>query len=196
MPDLYPEQKKAIEAVTREREWVVKGWAPAHLATLLGRWFWKADRPSVSTQKVWLDTCRFLYMPRLLTAEVFLDAVREGTAFRDFFGYAGRARANPGEEGGVVYDGLLFGARGAVHLDEASVLIRPDAVPEPKPPKPEPADGRPPAGGGDAPQATSGRSPSRLPPRNPTPAPRAFARRFHGTVTLDASAASGSSHRR
>jgi len=179
--------EKAIEAVTREREWVVKGWAPAHLATLLARWFWKADRPSVSTQKVWLDTCRFLYMPRLLTAEVFLEAVREGAAFRDFFGYAGRARANPDEEGGVVYDGLLFGARGAVHLDEASVLIRPDAVPEPKPPKPEPADGRPPAAGGDAPQATSGRSPSRPPPRSPTPAPRAFARRFHGTVTLDAS---------
>ncbi|MBL0196370.1 MAG: ATP-binding protein [Myxococcales bacterium] len=180
--------EKAIELVTREREWVVKGWAPAHLATLLERWFWKADRPSVSAQKVWLDTCRFLYMPRLLTADVFLETVREGAAFRDFFGYAGRARASEDEadERGVAYDGLLFGARGTVHLDEASVLLRPDAVPAPKVAKPtRVADGLTPVPEGDELPPPSGRIGPARPARSLTPAPHAIARRFHGTVTLD-----------
>jgi uncharacterized protein len=178
--------EKAIETVTREREWVIKGWAPAHLAALLERWFWKADRPNVSAQRVWLDMCRFLYMPRLLSADVFLESVTEGAAYRDFFGYAGRVRDDDETAGNVIYEGVLFGSRGTAYLDGASVLIRPDAVPEPrvvtksKPPHPvEPDDERPPP--------SQAGKPRTLPPQRPTPAPpRATPHRFHGTIALDA----------
>jgi excisionase family DNA binding protein len=42
---------KAIESATRDREWVIKAWAPPHMGALLAKWFWKTDKPSVSVTR-------------------------------------------------------------------------------------------------------------------------------------------------
>ncbi|HZZ84895.1 MAG TPA: DUF499 domain-containing protein [Anaeromyxobacteraceae bacterium] len=110
---------KALENATREKEWVIKTWAPTHLRTLLRRWFWKADVKSVGLGKVWLDSCRYLYMPRLATEEVYLQTVREGIRSVEWFGYAASEK-EPGE-----FEGLLYGEGGSVYLDNAAVLIDP-----------------------------------------------------------------------
>jgi len=122
---------KAITAAVREKEWVIAAWAPTHLASLLSRWFWKDDAPAVGVRKVWFDSCRFLYMPRISTQEVFLQTIRDGVAHKDWFAYAS------GSEKDGRYTGLLFGTSGAgVYLDETSLLVRPDvaaaALPKPE----------------------------------------------------------------
>jgi hypothetical protein len=83
---------KAIASTTREREWVISAWAPTHLAVLLAKWFWKDDKPDVGAKKVWLDTCRYLYLPRLATEDVFASTVRDGIKRREWFGYAAGAK--------------------------------------------------------------------------------------------------------
>ena len=77
-------------------------------------------------QKGRLDTCRYLYLPRLASDAVFVDTVRDGAAHRDCFGYAA------GTKDGA-YQGVLFGNLGAFYLDDGAVLIRPDAVPDTSP---------------------------------------------------------------
>jgi len=112
---------KAITAAVKEKEWVISAWAPTHLASLLTRWFWKDDAPAMGALKVWLDTCRYLYMPRLATQEVFIDTIRNGVAHQDFFAYAvGK------EKDAKRFAGLLFGKTGGVYLDENALLVRPD----------------------------------------------------------------------
>ena len=46
------------------------------------------DKPSAQTSKVWQDTCRYLYMPRLASSEVFLETIRDGLMSKEWFGYA------------------------------------------------------------------------------------------------------------
>jgi predicted AAA+ superfamily ATPase len=112
---------KAITTTTREKEWVISAWAPTHLATLLAKWFWKEGKPDVGAKKVWLDTCRYLYLPRLASEDVFVSTVRDGVAHRDWFGYASSVKDG-------AYQGVLFGSSGSVYLDDSAVLIRPDAI--------------------------------------------------------------------
>jgi uncharacterized protein len=111
--------EKAIENATREKEWGIKTWAPTHLAGVLRRWFWKEDVKAVGANKVWLDTCRYLYLPRLASQDVFQQTIREGVRSVEWFGYASAER----ERG--KFEGLLFGADGTVYLDDSSVLIEP-----------------------------------------------------------------------
>ncbi|MEI8258718.1 MAG: hypothetical protein WCJ30_23855, partial [Deltaproteobacteria bacterium] len=177
---------RAIENVTREREWVIGAWAPAHLHALLGKWFWKADRPSISIRRVWLDTCRYLYMPRLKAADVFKQTVQDGIRHRDFFGYAAT------EKEPAKFAGLLFGAGGTVYLDDAAMLVRPEeaAIAIEPAPGPTPGSNRPPVDGTStktpAPSKTGGGTAVAS-----TPA-AALHRRFHATVSIDASDPIGS----
>jgi predicted AAA+ superfamily ATPase len=168
---------RAIASTTREREWVVPTWAPAHLNGLLALWFWKDDRPAVHASKVWLDTCRYLYMPRLLKRDVFIETISNGVPHRDFFGYAS------GEREGGGYKGLLFAKAGVVYLDDLGLLIRPDAA-EAALPGPESrkavAGG---AGGPDTPpppSAVGGGTGKR-----PSGAPGTALKRFHGTAEIE-----------
>jgi hypothetical protein len=179
--------------VARDREWVIVAWAPPHLHALLTRWFWKDDQPAVSANKVWLDTCRYLYMPRLRDAEVFAATIRDGIAHQDWFGYAAAAK-----EGGT-YAGLLFGQTGVVYLGEHSVLVRADAARAAAQPKVDPGptergstDTSPGHTGGGAGGNGSkvgevsayGSGGERA--KRPSAAPGVAAkRRFHGTVTID-----------
>ena len=167
---------KAIDAVTREREWVIGAWAPPHLHGLLAKWFWKPDGPAVSCGKVWLDTARYLYMPRLRSADVFVQTVKDAIVHRDWLGYA-----SGGKDG--VYEGLLFGATGGVYLSDDALLIHPDEAARAadkvsKNPgtsaahDPSQTTVRPAGASG-----TTGKKPSAAPPRS--------FHRFHGTISID-----------
>jgi predicted AAA+ superfamily ATPase len=112
---------KAIASTTREREWVISAWAPTHLAVLLAKWFWKDDKPDVGAKKVWLDTCRYLYLPRLATEDVFASTVRDGIKRREWFGYAASAK-----DGG--YQGVVLGSASSIYLDDSSLLLHPEAA--------------------------------------------------------------------
>jgi hypothetical protein len=70
--------------------------------------------------RVWEDTLRYLYLPRLKDREVLAQAIRTGAASRDFFGTAYN-------RSGDSYDGFHFGG-GGVQLDDTLLLIEPDAA--------------------------------------------------------------------
>lgn len=175
---------KAIETTTREREWVIKGWAPPHLGALLSKWFWKDDRPTVSMNKVWFDTCRYLYMPRLSSADVFTKTVTDGIAHKDWFAYAGAEK-----DGNL--EGLLFGSSaGSVYLNDTAVLVRPDAAEaaiakaQPAPrrtPAPFPAVGGGTSGSSDRPPPSTSTGTARTPSK---PAASATFSRFHGSTDV------------
>lgn len=183
--------ERAIDSVTKEREWIIRMWAPAHLKSLLGKWFWKNDKPSAQTSKVWQDTCRYLYMPRLASSEVFLETIRDGLMSKEWFGYAA-AEPSP-----YVFEGLLLERIGSAYLDDRSVLIEPSAAAKalPKPPESTGSHTEEPAPGVEpAPSAfrlteprTAHRSSYGSGTVSTAPAPAAMLRRFHGTVDIDPS---------
>ena len=167
---------KEIVRATREREWVITAWAPPHLGALLGKWFWKGDRATAPAMKVWLDTCRYLYMPRLQSADVFLQTVRDGVGHTDWFAYAAGAK-----DGGA-FEGLLFGASGGVYLSEGSLLVRPDAAAAAQ------AAASAATGGSERPKRPSDAPPASVAGKvkKPSGAPSETApRRFHGTIIVD-----------
>jgi hypothetical protein len=174
--------EKAIETAAKEREWVIKTWAPIHLHSLLAQWFWKDDRPAVSLTKVWLDTCKYVFMPRLASSEVFLQAIRDGVQHKEWFAYAASEK-EPG-----VYQGLLFGQSGGVYLDEAALLVRPDAAVKSATPEGETdTDGGRHSSGGPEHGGEAGPPPSSTKPstrKDAGTSAQAF-RRFHGTVDID-----------
>ncbi len=179
--------EKEIERVTRDREWVIQAWAPPHLRDVLVRWFWKDDRPAASAQKVWLNTCAYLYFPRLQKQDVFVRTISDGVLHEDFFAYA------TGEKAGGGYEGLVFGSPGGVYLSDSALLIRADVA------KAARAAAVPQPSGGAGGRSTSSNPPDRSgstgsgPPSSRTPARLAAlaaggdkkTRRFHATVTLD-----------
>ncbi len=110
--------EKAITTATRDKEWVIPSWGPMHLAALLKQWFWKDDQPAIGAKKVWLDTCRYLYMPRLTTEDVYVQTVRDGAGHKDWFGYAAGKDGND-------YQGVVFGAPSTVYVDANALLLTP-----------------------------------------------------------------------
>lgn len=169
--------EKAIASVVREKEWVIAAWAPTHLAAVLSRWFWKADARAVSAKKVWLDTCRYLYMPRLSTQEIFVDTVRDGAARREWFGYASGQDKDR-------YSGLVFGGPGGIYLDDTSLLVRPDAAAAAQMPD---GGGGPAPSGPEAPPTVSRTStgPRAKSGSGGFAARPIVAKRFHATAEID-----------
>jgi hypothetical protein len=167
---------KAITTAVREKEWVLTAWAPAHLASLLSRWFWKDDTPAVGAKKLWLDSCRFLYLPRISTPQIVLQTIRDGVGHKDWFAYAS------GTEQDGRYTGMIFGVNGGggVDLDDSSLLVRPDVAASSMP--------APDAGGAaDAPSHTpAGNAGPRAKTGSGGVAPRpVVSRRFHATAEID-----------
>ncbi|MCC6191936.1 MAG: ATP-binding protein, partial [Anaerolineales bacterium] len=106
----------------RGDELLITRWSPALLRIELDRWLWK-DAPHLGLKKLWDYLGRYVYLPRLRDAQVLLRAIEEGLGSRDYFAYAGAVTP----EGR--YQGLVFGERGSsVHLDDASVLVKPEAA--------------------------------------------------------------------
>jgi hypothetical protein len=157
----------------RASEHLILKWSPALLKMELDRWFWK-DQNHVSVKKVWDALCAYCYLPRLRDQTVFIEAIQDGLAGGDYFGYATSVSADGR------YEGLKLGmAAAAIYVDPASVLVKPDVAraqleaerPTPEPPGPAPGATPPSTVGG--PSAGAAVRPQRLP------------RRFFGTVEIN-----------
>ena len=111
-----PSLVDAIEAKLREEEWVISAWSPVHLNRVLTEWYFKDGITEVSALKVWQDSCQYLYLPRLLNADVFVQTVMAGSATRDGFAYAAA------RDGGR-WQGFAFGQSAFVTLDADSLLV-------------------------------------------------------------------------
>lgn len=169
---------KAITSAVKEKEWVISAWAPTHLASLLTRWFWKDDAPAMGALRVWLDSCRYLYMPRIATQDVFIQTIRDGVAHKDFFAYAVGA-----EKDARRYAGLLFGKSGGVYLDESALLVRPDVAAQALAAT-EPGAAAVPSTGSTAGPATKRTSSSTMMAAVGGVQKEALPQRFHGTVEV------------
>lgn len=111
-----PNLVDAIESKLKEEEWLASVWSPVHLNRVLSEWYFKDGVTEVSALKVWQDSCQYLYLPRLLNADVFVQTVSAGCATRDGFAYA----AGKEEDRWV---GFTFGSAALVTLDQDSLLI-------------------------------------------------------------------------
>jgi len=116
-----PNLIQAIEEKLREEEWLIYEWSPIHLRNVLKQWYLKDGVTEVSALKVWQDTCHYLYLPRLVNDKVFRNALAEGVASEDYFGFAS------GKEN-ERYLGFSFGRGSISSLDESSLLIDREAA--------------------------------------------------------------------
>jgi len=104
-------------------EALIPAWAPKNLRMELDRFNLWGDQKCVSLKQLWEYFARYCYLPRLLDESVLLQAVRDGiTRANAPFGYA--TSVTP--EGRYV--NLAFGSPSSVYLDDASVLVHPDAA--------------------------------------------------------------------
>jgi hypothetical protein len=112
----------AITKSATDSEWLITEWAPIHLATALKRFYWKEDSPHAEAPRIWSDTCRYVYLPRLSRKAVFEETMHEGIKFEDYFAYAEGADPDEG------YTGLLYGQEGKTYLTDGALLILPSAA--------------------------------------------------------------------
>lgn len=133
---------RRISQHMREKDHLIARWSPALLKLELDRWFWKEEK-HVSVKSVWDSLCAFCYLPRLRNQTVFTQAIQEGVASGDYFGYA-TSVSTSGR-----YEGLQLGVGDIpIYVDGASVLVRLEVAKEqierekaePKP-EPEPPPG-------------------------------------------------------
>ena len=175
-----------IENKLREEEWIISEWSPIHLRNLLNQWYFKDEVKSVNALKVYQDSCHYLYLPRLISDQVYKNAITHGLDSEDFFGYASGVD-------GDRYLGFRFGNGGLVVLDESGVLIDRDESEqyrERSKPVSQPA-GEPDSGsqaGSGASDENGGLQPSPAPRNNGgevEPVKSIAKRSFYGTIDLD-----------
>ena len=106
----------AIESKLKEEEWLVSAWSPVHLNRMLNQWYFKEGIAEVSALRVWQDSCQYLYLPRLMNSDVFVQSVTAGCGTRDGFAFA----AGKDEERWL---GFSFGQSALVTLDSDSLLV-------------------------------------------------------------------------
>ena len=121
IPPTTPNLIQCIEDKLREEEWLGYEWSPIHLRKVLNDWYLKDGVTEVSALKVWQDSCRYLYLPRLVNDQVFRNAISQGVETEDYFGYAS------GKEGDR-YLGFSFGRGSIAPLDDSSLLIEREAA--------------------------------------------------------------------
>jgi hypothetical protein len=170
-----------------------------HLNRVLNQWYFKEGVDSVPALRVWQDCCQYLYLPRLLNADVFEQAVAAGCARRDGFAFAEGKEAEQ-------WLGFSFGRNAPVTVREGTWLISPPAASahqallDEEERRRQAALSVPMALGPDvsssAPAAVgasftgSGRSSSQVnSATTQASAPAALPRRFFGTVQVDADVA-------
>lgn len=106
----------------RSDELLIPTWSAARLKMEIDRWNLWGEQSHLNTKQLWDYLCMYLYLPRLKNQDVLHDAIEEGVASTDFFGYAGAV----GPDGR--YQGLVYGKFGSTHIDASSVLIRPEVA--------------------------------------------------------------------
>ncbi len=185
-----PNLIQAIEEKLREEEWLIYEWSPIHLRNVLNLWYLKDGVEDVSALKVWQDSSHYLYLPRLVNANVFRNAINQGVKSEDFFAFAS------GKEGDS-YLGFTFGQDSFATLDESSLLINREAAVAyrertQQPPQPGPEPG----GMGGEPGETTTPGGSAGGAGTPTPilgalggtgttSQAAIKKQFYGTISLD-----------
>jgi len=191
-----PNLIQGIEDKLREEEWLVYEWSPIHLRRVLNDWYLKDGVTEVSALKVWQDSCHYLYLPRLVTDQVFRNAITQGVETEDYFGFA------TGKEGDR-YLGFSFGKSSIAALDDSSILIEREeadryakSLQQVQQPAPQPFG----VGAGGAttgsvvpvtgPQPTTATTPTSAAPEGGSPvstgsvSPAAIKTHFYGTVSL------------
>src|SRR3989442_919695 len=136
---------------------------------------WRGDH--VAIRQLVEDFGRYLYLPRLQTSTVLLNAIREGLALltweKDAFAYAENYDQSAGR-----YRGLRYGQQVIVTGDDPALLVRPEVARRQI--DAEIAPSTPP--GGDAGKATRGAVGPTSPPPPPPPPQSPKPKRYHGTV--------------
>jgi uncharacterized protein len=108
-----------IERVCSDNELVIATWSPIHLRTKLKELYWKGDRTTANAAGFFEDTLRYLYLPRLKTREVLAQAIRAGTASKDFLA---RPMARP------MAGSRAFPLEAATPFSTTLLLIEPQAA--------------------------------------------------------------------
>jgi hypothetical protein len=154
---------QSIESKLVEEEWLTKEWAPLFLKKLLVQWYFRDDAIEVGAQRVWQDMGNYLYMPRLVSEQVFRNTLAKGVETEDYFAVA------DGKDG-ERYLGFAFGRNTSIQLNGDTLIIeaevakkyaQPAPTPDPDPnPDPDPD------------------------PWPPPPPPRSLPKRFYGNVEL------------
>lgn len=110
-----------IERKLQEEQWLTSTWSAIHLKSLLGQWYFRKGVTEISVQKVWQDCCHYLYLPRLANDQVLKNAITQGLASDEFFGFA------VGKEDDA-YFGFAFDKPTIVSVDAHSLLIEREAA--------------------------------------------------------------------
>ncbi|MFA9203480.1 MAG: ATP-binding protein [Flavobacteriales bacterium] len=112
-----------VEKKLRDEDWLISEWSPIHLKKLLADVYFKDGKTEFGVLKVWEDTARYLYMPRMVNFDVFRNAVIQGmqSKTRDYFAVADGKDADR-------YLGFSFGIQALVTLDSSSVIIEQQAA--------------------------------------------------------------------
>ncbi len=116
---------KEIETRLVEEEWVTTQWSPIHLKNILEQWYFKSDTQLALAQKVFQDTCHYLYLPRLVNENVFKETIAQGIRTQDFFGYA---NGQEGEKFLGFHYGELSANSAQINLDEHTIIIQTKAA--------------------------------------------------------------------
>ena len=171
----------------RSDELLLTGFAATRLRMDLDKIpLWRGD--SVAIKQLAEDFARYLYLPRLADSAVLLGAIREGFALltweRESFAFA-----DSFDEGAGRYRGLRGGQ--VVSLDDSEtpgLLVKSEiARKQLDAESVKPPIGGSPAGPTVGGEGTTGPVSGAGPTGTPPPAPAAMQpKRFHGTVTLDA----------
>ena len=140
----------------------------------------EADHPHVAMRQLASDFAQYLYLPRLATPEVLIDAIEAGVALltweTDAFAYAESYDADAER-----YRGLRGGRVVRLGTDPSGLLVKPTiARKQLDAETPQPQSGQP--------DPESPADPSSEDPNDPAPPPEQGpkARRYHGSVALDA----------
>ena len=167
----------------RNEELLVVNFAASRLRMELDRVpLWRGDH--VTIRQLVEDFGRYLYLPRLQTSEVLLNAIRAGLALltweQDGFAYA-----ESHDDSADRYRGLRSGAQITVTRDDTGVIVRPEVARRQidKETAPPVTVGTVGTVSGD----TTAPGPGPAPPTThlPVPTQPPKPKRYHGTVILD-----------
>jgi len=170
----------------RQSEQLITKWAPALLRMELDKYLWTAAN-AIKVKKLWEYLATYCYLPRLKDSQVLMEAIKDGLAVRDYFGYA----AGVTEDGKYLELGLA-GANLAYRLHNSGFLVKPDvaekelaAAAPPPPVNPEPPNGPGVIYTPHEPRQGDGISPGGVIEPAPPVRERKL-RRFHAAVSVDA----------
>lgn len=167
----------------RSEELLLTGLGANRLRMELDKVLWRGDHVAVS--QLVEDFSSYAYLPRLTSPAVLLDAIRNGVNLLTWV-QDGFAFAETYDDAAKRYKGLVAGRMIALsdpHMP--GLVVKPDVASKQldaeRAPVPGGTPGQPGAGGGQPQPPAPGGTPQPEPPQG-----AAKPKRFHGTVTLDA----------